>query len=112
MQQYTNGPESRPDPAQLGGTEPLSTTLQEMMWHSDNDRTRAITDRFGDANINAFGVSIGMQSSQINHIIGCGGPVPDQLTLTDAGTLYEGVANGTLLTAATQATFLSLMAGK
>src|SRR4029077_18056074 len=30
--QYANGPESCPDPAQLGGMEPLSTALQEMMW--------------------------------------------------------------------------------
>ena len=38
--------------------------------------------------------------------------MPDQLTLADAGTLYEGVANGSLLTTANQATFYSLMAGK
>jgi X-X-X-Leu-X-X-Gly heptad repeat protein len=103
LQQYTNGPESCPDPAQPGGMEKLSTALQEMMWHSDNARTREIT---------AFGLSIGMQNTNINHIIGCGGPVPDQLTLADAGVLYEGVANGTLLTPANQSSFASLMAGK
>jgi len=82
------------------------------MWHSDNARTREITDKFGDGAINAFAASIGMQNSAINHIIGCGGPTPDQLTLADAATLYEGVANGTLLTPANQASFVSLMAGK
>jgi hypothetical protein len=112
LQQYTNGPESCPDPAQLGGMEPLSKALQEMMWHSDNARTREITDTYGAGKITAFGQSIGMQNSQINHIIGCGGPVPDQLTLADAGVLYEGVANGTFLTPANTATFVSLMAGK
>jgi hypothetical protein len=112
IQKYTNGATSCPDPAQLGGTESLSTAMQEMMWHSDNARTREITDKFGDTNINAFGVSIGMQNTTINHIIGCAGPIPDQLTLTDAGVLYEGLANGTLLTAANRATMTSLMAGK
>jgi hypothetical protein len=112
VQRYTNGPTSCPDPAQPGGTETLSMALQEMMWHSDNARTREITDTYGDGKINAFGLSIGMQSTNINHIIGCGGPVPDQLTLADAAVLYEGVANGTLLTPASQASFASLMAGK
>src|SRR5450631_1236882 len=82
------------------------------MWHSDNARTREITDTFGDANINAFALSIGMQNTKINHIIGCGGPVPDQMTLADVAVLYEGVANGTLLAPASQTTFVSLMAGK
>jgi len=112
VQRYTNAPESCPDPAQPGAMEPLSTALQEMMWHSDNARTREITDTFGDAAINPFGLSIGMQNTQINHIIGCGGPVPDQLTLADAAVLYEGVASGTLLTPANQTSFASLMAGK
>jgi hypothetical protein len=112
IQQYTNAPTSCPDPAQLGGTETLSKALQEMMWHSDNARTREITDTFGDGNINAFAVSIGMQNSRINQIVGCGGPIPDQLTLSDAGVLYEGVANGTLLAPPTRDTFYSLMAGK
>lgn len=112
VQQYRNGPTSCPDPLQPGGTETLSMALQEMMWHSDNARTREITDKFGDGAINTFAASIGMQNSQINHIIGCGGPVPDQLTLADAATLYEGVANGTLLTPANQTKFASLMAGK
>ena len=112
VQRYTNGPESCPDPAQTGEAEPLSTALQEMMWHSDNARTREVTDKFGDGAINAFAVSIGMQNTQINHIIGCGGPTPDQMSLADAAALYEGVANGTLLTPASRATFVSLMAGK
>ena len=112
LQQYTNGPESCPDPAQLGAMEPLSTALQEMMWHSDNARTREVTDTFGDPNINAFAASIAMPNSHLNHIVGCGGPIPNQFTLTDAATLYEGVANGTLLAPSNQATFYSLMAGK
>jgi hypothetical protein len=112
LPRYTNGPNSCPDPAQPGGAESLSMALQEMMWHSDNARTREITDTFGDPNINAFALSIGMPTTQINHIIGCVGPVPDRLSLTDVATLYEGVANGTLLAPDSQAKFVSLMAGK
>ena len=112
MQNYTNGAPSCPDPPQLGGMEPLSTALQQMMWNSDNARTREVTDRFGASNINVFGASIGLLNTNINHIIGCAGPVPDQMTLADAATLYEGVASGTLLTPTNQASFYSLMAGK
>jgi hypothetical protein len=53
-----------------------------------------------------------MASTQINHTLGCGGPIPNQTTLTDLATLYEDVANGTLLNATNRATFYSLMAGK
>lgn len=112
VQQYANGPNSCPDPAQTGATETLSAALQQMMWHSDNARTREITDTFGAANINAYTVSIGMTATQLNHIVGCGGPIPNQMTLSDLGALYEGVATGSLLTGANQATFYSLMAGK
>jgi hypothetical protein len=112
IQQYTNGPTSCPDPAQRGAMETLSTALRQMMWHSDNARTREITDTFGAGAIDAFRVSIGMQNTQINHIIGCAGPAPDRMTLADAAALYEGVASGTLLSAANQTTFLGLMAGK
>ena len=109
---YANGPVSCPDPVQPGGTETLSAALKEMMWNSDNARTREVTDTFGNSNINPFALSIGMQNTQINHIIGCGGPVPDQMTLADGAALYEGVAAGALLTPPNQATFYSMMAGK
>lgn len=109
---YTNAATSCPDPATISGTEPLSTALQEMMWHSDNARTREITDFFGDSKINAFAKNIGMTNTSINHIIGCGGPTADTMTLDDAATLYEGVANRTLLNDTDSGTFYSLMAGK
>ena len=34
--------------------------LREMMWHSDNARTREVTDKFTDAKINAYAQAIGM----------------------------------------------------
>jgi hypothetical protein len=109
---YTNGPASCPDPPVVKGTEPLITALQEMMWHSDNARTREITDFFGDANINAFAKLIGMKHTSINHIIGCGGPTPDKMTQDDAAVLYSGVARQTLLDPIHRGIFYSLMAGK
>ena len=112
VQSYTNGATSCPDPAQTGAMEPLSTALQLMMWNSDNARTREVTDKFGSSTITAFGASIGLLNTQINHVIGCAGPVPDQMTLLDGATLYEGVASGALLTPSNRALFYSMMAGK
>jgi hypothetical protein len=96
----------------VNGTETLSTALGEMMRHSDNTRTREISDTFGVGNIIGYAQSFGMSHTHINHIIGCGGPIPNQTTLDDLGTLYEKVANGTLLTPTNRSTFYSLMAGK
>ncbi len=109
---YTNGPDSCPDPPVINGTEPLQIALREMMWHSDNARTRELTDRFGDANLNAFAKSIGMTNTSINHIIGCGGPIPDTMTQDDAATLYGGVADGSLLDSNSVGTFYSFMVGR
>jgi hypothetical protein len=94
------------------GTEAIGTAVQEMMWHSDNTRTAELVDHYGVANINSMMASIGMSNSSINHVIGCGGPVPNQTTLDDLSLLYEGVANGSLLDASHRATYFSLMAGK
>ncbi|MBI5877689.1 MAG: serine hydrolase [Chloroflexi bacterium] len=96
----------------VNGTETLSVALGEMMRHSDNTRTREISDTFGVNNIIGYAQSFGMNSTSINHVIGCGGPIPNQTTLDDLGTLYEKVANGTLLTPTNRTTFFSLMAGK
>ncbi len=110
---YTNAADSCPDPAIVSGTESLSTALGEMMRHSDNARTREISTTFGINNINYMMTqTVGMPNSRINHVIGCGGPIPDTTTLDDLGTLYEKVANGTLLTAPNRNTFYSFMAGK
>ena len=109
---YTNAAESCPNPPVVSGTESLGTAIREMMWHSDNARTREITDHFTDASINAYAQSIGMANTSINHYIGCGGPIPDTFTLDNAGLLYEGVANQTLLNARNRGIFYSNMAGR
>jgi hypothetical protein len=96
----------------LNGTETLNIALGEMMRHSDNTRAREISDTYGVGNIIGYANSFGMNNTTINHILGCGGPIPNQTTLDDLGMLYEKVANGTLLNAANRSIFYSLMAGK
>ena len=94
------------------GTETIDTASREMMWHSDNTRTRELNDFFGTTNVNLMASAIGMTHTAILHIIGCGGPVPDQTTLDDLATLYEGVANASLIDATHRDMMFSHMAGK
>jgi hypothetical protein len=94
------------------GTETISLADQEMMWHSDNTRTRELNDYFGVDNVNIMLNAIGMTHTAINHVIGCGGPVENATTLQDLALLYEGVANGTLLSPALRSTFYAHMAGR
>src|ERR1700754_3730122 len=94
--------------------EDLSESLQKMMKNSDNQRTNAIQDRFGRTAINNTAHNVvGMSSaSQLNHKFGCQGPASNpanRLTLVDVGKLYEGVANGSLLSGNSRATFYDLM---
>ncbi len=96
----------------INGTETIDTAVREMMWHSDNTRTRELNDFFGTANVNLMASAIGMPHTAILHIIGCGGPIPDQTTLDDLATLYEGVANTTLVDATHRDMMFSHMAGK
>ncbi len=108
---YTDAATSCPTTTQ-SGTEALSTVLTRMMRNSDNARTRAVIDTYGQANINTMAQStVGMTDSSINHVIGCGGPTPNELTLHDVGLLYEGVAAGSLLNAQHREQFFALMSG-
>ncbi|MBK8978719.1 MAG: serine hydrolase [Planctomycetes bacterium] len=88
---------SCPNNSGASTTETLEVVLRRMMENSDNNRTLAIANRYGVANINATAAAIGMASTSVNHVIGCGGPIPNELTLRDVGTLHETVANGYLL---------------
>ena len=63
---------------------------------------------------NSLAASIGMTNTALRQSrIGCGfvGGVRNDFTLVDAGKLYEGVANGSLLDPATAATFNQIMIG-
>jgi hypothetical protein len=80
----------------------LQTALQQMMEQSHNPRTQAIRTYFGEANINATALVLGMTNTQLNHRLGCAGGAdgaiaqPNERTLVDTGKLYEAVADGLL----------------
>lgn len=79
----------------------LQVGLTAMMDLSDNPWTQAFRDFFGDASIDQTRQAFGMNNSGIQpqHILGCGATAianPNQLTLVDAGLMYEAVATGFL----------------
>jgi hypothetical protein len=87
--------------------ETLEFVLRRMMENSDNNRTLAIANRYGVSAINNTAAALGMASTSVNHVIGCGGPTPNELTLRDISELHEDVANGYLL--GQRETFYELM---
>jgi hypothetical protein len=102
-------PDSYPHTASNRVTTTLQDALSGMMMVSDNRKTQAVEQRFGPAAINATAALAGMTNSVLANVtIGCGAP-GNYLTLDDAGRLYEGVVNGTLLNPSTRATFYQLM---
>jgi hypothetical protein len=88
----------------------LEETLNGMMELSDNTDTEAIDQRFGTSAINNMSAwVVGMTNTSINHPPGCPWPPLNEMTLQDSGLLYEGVATGQLLDAATRVDFYRLM---
>jgi hypothetical protein len=82
----------------------LQTGLTAMMVPSDNPWTQALRDLFGDGPIDATRQTFDMTNTALQHRIGCGADAlasPNQLTLVDAGKMYESVATG-FLTGATR----------
>jgi hypothetical protein len=79
--------------------ESMTTVLADMMMNSDNNRTMAIRDRFGELAINQTASGLGMTSTVLQHTLGCGDEAvlaPNSLSLADGGRLHERVANGYL----------------
>jgi len=81
--------------------ERLDDALRLMMQESDNARTQAVRDRFGDANISATISALGMNDTLLNpsQTLGCGDQAidnPNELTAVDLGILYEQVLTGFL----------------
>jgi hypothetical protein len=86
--------------------ESLRTALSQMMLPSSNFWTRALQDFYGDAAIDATRQALGMTDTQLERTLGCGGQPGgedadpnqpfNQLTLIDAGVMYEAVATGFL----------------
>jgi Beta-lactamase enzyme family/Bacterial tandem repeat domain 1 len=83
----------------VNGIEPMSNAILQMLENSDNQRTKAMINTYGMAAINQTAQTIGLTGTHLNHYPGCGGPPANQFTLADAGLIYEGIANGTLLSA-------------
>jgi hypothetical protein len=99
------------------GTSPASNAVSEvlrrMMQYSDNRAAAAILNEFGGfSGMTQFAAEIGATDTSINHEIGCADGAlsnPNQLTLYDAGLLYERASNGSLLTPAAFGKFRNLM---
>lgn len=92
-------------------SDPLEDGLTLMMVNSDNRWTQAMAVEFGEGNINSLMQDLGMTNSLLQHRIGCAADalaMPNQLTLVDAGKLYEEVANG-YLNNDTKADFYEIM---
>ncbi|TMQ10438.1 MAG: serine hydrolase [Deltaproteobacteria bacterium] len=93
----------------ITGTEPMGNAILQMLESSDNQRTRAMIDTYGFAAINQTAQNIGLTGTHLNHYPGCGGPPANQMTLADAGVIYEGIANGTLLSSTNRPELYSRM---
>ena len=89
----------------------LRDGLTRMMGVSDNRTTRGVQLRYGHPALNATVDAIGMSRTELRQVIGCGfrNGLRNDLTLTDIGKLYEGVANGTLLSGSSRTFFFSVM---
>ena len=110
---YNNSPPpgtSCPDNSTLPGNDTLSNGLGQMMGPSDNRWTQAMRDFFGDGAIAGTATSFSMTNTALNHMVGCGTIVArNQLTLVDAGLMYEDVAVGGFLNNTTRAAAYALM---
>lgn len=106
-----------PDPAWETDDNLVQTTIRDgatrMMQLSDNRTTRGFQKRYGQATINVFMDSIGMTSSLFRQRIGCGykDGLKNDVTLADFGRLYEGVADGSLLSGAPRTDFYNILLG-
>ena len=87
---------------------PLDVILARMMERSDNRATKSIDVQFGRPTINAVAQLAGMTNTVFASTLGSGVP-GNYLTLDDAGKLYEGVLNHTLLDPANGAQFFDNM---
>jgi hypothetical protein len=90
------------------GEELLSNCIRLMMQISHNTRTRNIEERYGRATLNSFAAARGLSSTAINHTMGCG-PMTNTMSLTDAVSFYEQIANGSLFSTPWRDQLFSLM---
>jgi hypothetical protein len=80
-----------------------SVLIAQMLQYSDNRTTDALTRRYGFSSLNGLAWLAGMSKTHLYHRIGCpdvSSPQPfhrNELTLRDAGRIYEQAEDGTLL---------------
>ncbi|MDH5299932.1 MAG: class A beta-lactamase-related serine hydrolase, partial [Gammaproteobacteria bacterium] len=87
---------------------PRSNAHNLMMVNSDNRWTQAFRVEYTETALNNTAIDLGMSSTKLNHRIGCGG-TPNQLTLVDAGKLYQAVRNGYIGYGSERNSFYNLM---
>ncbi|MGH3129050.1 MAG: serine hydrolase [Gaiellaceae bacterium] len=115
---YPGDAGSCPKDAVKDGTEDLIDSAERMMKISDNPATRANYEHWSPApgTVNAYATSIGLTSTAFMNSPGCNYGVANvdgnTATLTDYGRLYEGVANGSLLSGAARDSFYANMNGR
>lgn len=81
-------------------TIPLRTTIQQMMRNGSNEHAEALRQRYGTVGLNNFAASWGLNSTRLNHIVGCvcsQWPNLNTFTASEAVALYEQLANGTII---------------
>jgi hypothetical protein len=95
-------------------TTTIQDGLNKMMQVSDNRTTRGVVIRYGFPALNTMAqTTIGMSNTALAQNVGCGfkNGLRNNFTLVDAGKLYEGVSNGSLLSGTTRDSFWSIMLG-
>lgn len=90
------------------GVEPMGNALREMLVNSDNQRTRAFMDRFGNTSIEQTARDLGLTSVQLSNYPGCRS-FSNRWTLNDAMRLHEGLVNGTVLSVRSRADLFDRM---
>lgn len=112
-------------PGGVNGTEPLQDALKKMMRYSDNAATKELMIQFGVGNLNDFAHNtLGLADTTFHtsasppgfNVIGCQASgatnVDDNTTrLLDLDSIYESVADGSLLSGSNRDTFYERMAG-
>jgi hypothetical protein len=93
------------------GTEKLGVAVTQMLQNSDNARTDMLLARYGLSTLNSYAHSIGMANTNFNTYVDCPGP-HTTMNLSDAATLYTGLAKHTLLKPGNVTKLYSMMAGR
>lgn len=78
----------------------MRTTIQQVMRNSSNQHTEALRQRYGTAGLNNFADAWDLDSTGLNHTIGCicsQWPNFNTFTARDAVSIYEQLADGSII---------------